>query len=272
MRSWFVFALFFRWLCQRPGSGAPRGPLAHHAPDGRSRGAPAARGSWGRRGLSDCRQQGLCVGSGYRAQGIGGFVADHPDHRQRSAALALFARVQLVAGDAAGAKTTLERAGADGRTPDFDFLLGIAASRLGNAVLAVALLRPFLTSGPPLVGGLTDADAPLLLRAAAADALAESGDPVAAIEQWDQYRSIDGTGSMNAPMRGRQAEELAEKISGEAALGALSGPRAPFARALLGATPWPRCAPGETKPTPSGWSKTSGWFGATWVLTRPCGR
>ncbi|MGA9656440.1 MAG: hypothetical protein WBV96_21260 [Polyangia bacterium] len=121
------------------------------------------------------------------------FLVNHPDHRQRPAALALLARVQIVSSDEAGAKVTLEKAGAGARTPDFDFLLGIAASRLGNAVMAVALLRQFLASGPPLVGGLTDPDAPLLLRAAAAEALAGTGDPVAAIEQWEEYRSVDGT-------------------------------------------------------------------------------
>ena len=163
------------------------------------------------------------------------FLASHPDHRQRPAALALLARVQIVSGDTAGAKTTLEKADAGGRTPDFDFLLGIAASRLGNAVLAVALLRPFLASGPPLVGGLTDVDAPLLLCAAAAEALVETGDPVAAIEQWDRYRSIDGTREHERAYARRRAEEVAEKIPGETALSALRSPRAPFVRALLGA-------------------------------------
>jgi len=163
------------------------------------------------------------------------FLASHPDHRQRPAALALLARVQIVSGDAAGAKTTLERADAGARTPDFDFLLGIAASRLGNPVMAVALLRPFLTSGPPAVGGQTDADAPLLLRAAAAEALAGTGDPVAAIEQWEEYRGVEGTREHERAYARRRAEEVAEKISGEAALSALNGPRSPFVRATIGA-------------------------------------
>jgi ABC-type branched-subunit amino acid transport system substrate-binding protein len=167
-------------------------------------------------------------------QALEAFVANHPDHRQRPAAIALLARVQIASGDAAGAKATLEKADAGGRTPDFDFLRGIAASRLGNPVLALALLRPFIASGPPLIGGITDADAPLLLRAAAAEALAENGDPVAAIEQWNEYRSIDGTREPERAYARRRAEEVAEKISGEAALSALSGPRSPFARAMLG--------------------------------------
>jgi ABC-type branched-chain amino acid transport systems, periplasmic component len=163
------------------------------------------------------------------------FVSNHPDHRQRPAALALLARVQLTSGDTAGARATLEKADAGARTPDFDFLLGIAANRLGNHVMAVTLLRPFLASGPPRIGGLTDGDAPLLLRAAAAEALAETGDPVAAIEQWDQYRSVDEAREHERAYARRRAEEVAEKIPGEAAVSALSGPRAPFVRAMLGA-------------------------------------
>ena len=163
------------------------------------------------------------------------FLGNHPDHRQRPAAIALLARVQIVSGDAAGAKTTLEKADAGGRTPDFDFLRGIAASRLDNPVLAVALLRPFFASGPPPIGGMRDGDAPLLLRAAAAEALAESGDLVAAIEQWDQYRSIDGAREPERAYARRRAEEVAEKISGADALAALSSSRAPFVRAMLGA-------------------------------------
>jgi ABC-type branched-subunit amino acid transport system substrate-binding protein len=163
------------------------------------------------------------------------FLANHPDHRQRPAALALLARAQLASGDAAGAKTTLEKADTGARTPDFDFLLGIAYGRLGNHVLAVTLLRPFLASGPPRIGSLSDAEAPLLLRAAAAEALAETGDPVAAIEQWDQYRSVDEAREHERAYARRRAEEVAEKIPGEAALSALSVPRAPFVRAVLGA-------------------------------------
>jgi ABC-type branched-subunit amino acid transport system substrate-binding protein len=163
------------------------------------------------------------------------FLANHPDHRQRPAAIALLARVQIASGDVSGAKATLERVDATARTPEFDFLLGIAASRLGNNVLAVALLRPFLASGPPRIGGLTDADAPLLLHATAAEALAGTGDPIAAIEQWDQYRSVDEVREHERAYSRRRAEEIAEKISGEAALAALSVPRAPFVRAMIGA-------------------------------------
>jgi ABC-type branched-subunit amino acid transport system substrate-binding protein len=58
---------------------------------------------------------------------------------------------------------------------------------------------------------------------------------VAAIVQWDQYRSIDGTRESERAYARRRAEEVAEKIPGEAALSALNGPRSPFVRAMLGA-------------------------------------
>ena len=58
---------------------------------------------------------------------------------------------------------------------------------------------------------------------------------MAAIEQWDQYRSVDEAREHERAYARRRAEEVAEKIPGEAALSALSVPRAPFVRAVLGA-------------------------------------
>jgi len=70
----------------------------------------------------------------------------------------------------------------------------------------------------------------------------------------------------------RRAEEVAEKIPGEAALSALSVPRAPFVRAMLGAHAVAALRARGTKPAPSGWSRTSASLGATWVLTQACKR
>jgi hypothetical protein len=147
------------------------------------------------------------------------FLAHHPEHRQRTAALALLARVQIEANNPAGAratlegaKATLERAGPPAPTSDITFLSAIAASRLGNAKAALGLLRPFLASGPPLIGGETDADAPLLMRAAAAEAMAATGDPVAAIEQWNLYRSAGGVSEHERAYARQRAEEVAEKV------------------------------------------------------------
>ena len=166
--------------------------------------------------------------------GLQSFLSNHPDHRLRAAAQVLLARVQLAANDPAGAKAALEKTGPGAPSSDISYLSGIAESRLGNAAQAVGLLRPFLASGPPLIGGQTDPDAPLLLHAAAAEALAAAGDPVAAIEQWDQYRSVDGTREHERVYARRRAEEVAEKTAGEVALTALSKPRSPFVRAVLG--------------------------------------
>ena len=235
MRAWVLAACLLAGCASAQVRARPEGPF----PTSPEAGAPeAAMPREDRGGDADFRaaaSKAFAADPATARAALEAFVASHPDHRQRPAALALLARVQIASGEAAGAKATLEKADAGGRTPDFDFLRGIAASRLGNAVLALALLRPFIASGPPLIGGMTDADAPLLLRAAAAEALGETGDPVAAIEQWDAYRSIDGAREPERAYARRCAEEMAEKTSGEAALGALSGPRSPFARAMLGA-------------------------------------
>ena len=167
--------------------------------------------------------------------GLESFLTNHPEHHQRVAALVLLARVELAASNPAGAIAALEKAGAGGSNSDIRFLTGVAASRLGSAAQGVELLRPFLASGPPLIGGQTDPDAPLLLRAAAAEAFAATGDPVAAIEQWDQYRNVEGAREHERAYARRRAEEVAEKTPGEVALKALATPRSPFVRAMLGA-------------------------------------
>jgi ABC-type branched-subunit amino acid transport system substrate-binding protein len=233
MRSWLLFAIFLAgcasWHVQTRQEGAPAERITEA-------GAPQAREDRG--GDADFRaaaSKAFASDPATARHALAAFVATHPDHGQRPAALALLARVQLVSGDAAGAQATLENADPRAKTPDFDFLLGIVASRLNHAAQAVGLLQPFLASGPPLIGGLTDAEAPFLLRAAAAESLAETGDPVAAIEQWDQYRSLDGARECERVYARQQAEELAGGIPGDAALRALSGPRTPFVRALLGA-------------------------------------
>jgi len=236
MRSWFSVALFLASCASGQIQARPEGtPLsAEPPPDAGPSDVRVAHEDRG--GDADFRaaaSKAFASDPVTARKALESFVADHPDHRQRSAAIALLARVQIAAGDAAGAKATLDKV-SGARTPDIDFLLGIAASRLGNAAQAVGLLRPFLASGPPPIGGLTDADAPLLLRAAVAEALAATGESVAAIEQWDQYRGIDGTREPERAYARRRAEEVAEKIPGEAAATALSTARSPFVRAMIG--------------------------------------
>jgi ABC-type branched-subunit amino acid transport system substrate-binding protein len=237
MRSWFFLALFLAGCASGQMQARPEGtPLSAAPPP--DAGAPEVRvAGEDRGGDADFRaaaSKAFASDPATARKALESFVADHPDHGQRQAAIALLARALIASGDAAGAKATLEHAGAGAKTPDFDFLLGIAASRLGNAAQAVGLLRPFLASGPPRIGGLPDADAPLILHAAAAEALAATGESVAAVEQWDQYRSIDGTRDQERAYARRRAEEVAEKIPGEVAATALGNPRSPFVRAMIG--------------------------------------
>ncbi len=158
------------------------------------------------------------------------FLATHPDHHMRSSALVLLARVQLTTRDWAGAKQSLERAGG---APDAAFLSGLLASREGNHARALELLRPFLAGKPPLIGGQADPEGNLLLRAAAAESLAPT-DPVAAIEQWDQYRSLSEAREHERAYGKRRAEQVADNTPFDVAVSALGKPRTPFVRALLG--------------------------------------
>ena len=160
------------------------------------------------------------------------FLVTHPGHRLQTAALVLLARVQLASNDLAGAKTSLERVGSS-PSPDVIFLSGLLAGRQGQHKRAVELLQPFLAEKPPLVGGQTDPDAGHLLHAAMAESLATT-DPVAAIEQWDQYRSLDETREHERAYARHRAGQVAERTPGEVALNALAKPCSPFVRALLG--------------------------------------
>jgi hypothetical protein len=160
------------------------------------------------------------------------FLATHPEHHMRPAALALLARVQLSANDLTGAKESLDRAGA-ASSPDIAFLSGLLASRQGHHDRALQLLRPFLAGKPPLIGGQPDPDGDLFLRAAAAESLAPT-DPVAAIEQWDQYRSLAEAREHERAYAKRRAEQVADKTPVDVAVNAMAKPRTPFVRALLG--------------------------------------
>jgi len=237
MRSWVLLAFLLagcatsQVLAQQDGSPSS----GDHSSEG---GAPAPLGHEDRGGDADFRAAASKVYASEPATAraaLESFLANHPEHHQRTAALALLARVQIATNDAAGAKTTLANAGPAAPNSDISFLSGIVASRLGDAATAAGLLRPFLASGPPTIGGQSDADAPLLLYAAAAESLAAAGDPVAAIEQWDRYRGVDGAREHERAYARRRAEEAAEKLPGETALAALGSPRSPFVRALLGA-------------------------------------
>src|SRR5262245_33067740 len=116
-------------------------------------------------------------------------LAAHPAHALRTAAVALLGRLALDRGDAAGAKTLIEKQPEAGKDPSLAFVLGLAESRLGNGTRALALLTPFSSSGPPPMGGTVDRVTELMLRVALAEALAATGNLGGALAEWDTYRN-----------------------------------------------------------------------------------
>ena len=166
---------------------------------------------------------------------IESFLAHHPNHRERPAAIALLARELLALGDAASAKALLDRDGSRPATPDQAFLAGLCDSRLGNHARAIELLRGFALTGPPTIGGQPDPEANFFLRVALAESLAATGDPAGAIDQLDVYRQQPAIADHERFFAGRRSEDIAGQMTEPAALQALSVHRSSLARALLGA-------------------------------------
>ena len=166
---------------------------------------------------------------------IEAFLAHHPNHHERPAAIALLARELLALGDTAAAKALLDRDGSRPATQDQAFLAGLCESRLGNHARAVELLRGFAITGPPTIGGQADPDANFFLRTALAESLATSGDPAGAIDQFDVYQQQPGIRDYERFFAGRRSEDIASQMTEPAALQALSVHRGALTRALLGA-------------------------------------
>jgi ABC-type branched-subunit amino acid transport system substrate-binding protein len=165
---------------------------------------------------------------------LAAFLAHHPSHRQRAAAVALLARVLFGQGDVTGAKALLDQNVPPAPLADHDFLTGLCESRLGKPERALALLRAFVAAGPPSIGGMPDPQAKALLSLALAEALAENHDPAGAIDHLDSYRQLDGVRDYERIFAQQRAEEIAGKVSDGDALKALSDRHGSLARALLG--------------------------------------
>ncbi len=166
---------------------------------------------------------------------IESFLAHHPNHHERPAAIALLARELLALGDAASAKALLDRDASRPATPDQVFLAGLCDSRLGNHGRAIEFLRGFALAGPPMIGGQPDPEANFYLRGALAESLAATGDPAGAIDQFDVYRQQPAIGDHERIFAGRRSEDFAGQMTEPAALQALSVHRSSLTRALLGA-------------------------------------
>ena len=163
-----------------------------------------------------------------------GFLAHHPHHHQRPAAVTMLAGVLLGLGDGAATKTLLDENGTLLATQEREFLTGLCQSRLGNHARALGLLKPYLNADPPRFVGFPDTVARSLLRVALSDALDQSGDPAGAIDQLEIYAQIDASRDAERAYAQARAAELARKVADSAALDALTARHGALARAVLG--------------------------------------
>lgn len=163
------------------------------------------------------------------------FLARHPHHHQRPAAVSMLSGVLLVQGDARAAKTVLAENDAFLSSAERDFWGGICAGQLRDAARALALLKKYVAADPPLrMGGLPDHDVRRLLRSSLAESLAALGNPGDAIDQLELYARIESNRPSERVYALRRAEEIAATAADAAALDALAGRRGMFARAALG--------------------------------------
>jgi ABC-type branched-subunit amino acid transport system substrate-binding protein len=161
------------------------------------------------------------------------FVVGHPDHPSAPRAAAILGRLALARGDATAAKTATAGYVARAAEPGVAFALGVAESRLGNGRRALELLAPFAASGAPLFDDRDD-EADMLLRASLAESDAQLGNVAGALGEWDRYWHLRTVRDHEKAFARERAEELAGRLSADAALTALQGTQAPLARAALG--------------------------------------
>jgi ABC-type branched-subunit amino acid transport system substrate-binding protein len=163
------------------------------------------------------------------------FLARHPHHHRRPAAVAMLAGVLLLQGDAMAAKRMIEENDADFEPMERELFTGIDKGQLHDYGQALSLLKKYVAADPPLgIAGLPDHDVRRLLRATLAEVLAALGRPGEAVDQLELYAQIESDRPAERAFALRRAEEFAAKVPDAAALEALVGRRGLFARAVLG--------------------------------------
>jgi branched-chain amino acid transport system substrate-binding protein len=172
-------------------------------------------------------------------QALEAFIKKHPKSPQVALAAALLARVMLHQGDVIGARALLERRAADSPDPAARFIRGLAEARGGQPQQALALLQPFAEPGPPPLGPEPD-EAELSLRAALGDARLATGDVAGAFAEWDHYLRQSNVRESEKAFARQRADEMAARVSPEAAAQAYRSSKSELARAALG----PRAAAG----------------------------
>jgi branched-chain amino acid transport system substrate-binding protein len=167
--------------------------------------------------------------------GLEDFLARHPHHHRRPAAVAMLAGVLLLQGDPAATQRLLEENDTLLLSMERDFFLGLDKGQLHDYGQALELLQKYLGADPPLrIGGLPDHDVRRLLRSTLAESLAAVGKTGDAIDQLELYAQIESNRPAERAFALRRAEEFATKVADAAALEALAGRRGLFARAVLG--------------------------------------
>src|SRR4051794_21769767 len=145
------------------------------------------------------------------------FLDKRPDHPSSARAAAILGRLELARGDAAGARRATEPYAGKSAEPGVAFALGVAESRLGNGPRALELLAPFSSTGAPMLND-DDGEADMILRASLAEAQALSGNVADALAEWDRYWHLRGLHDHEKAYARERAEELAGRLSSEAAL------------------------------------------------------
>jgi branched-chain amino acid transport system substrate-binding protein len=163
------------------------------------------------------------------------FLARHPYHHQRPAAVAMLAGVLLMQREPATAKALLDQNLTMLPGMERDFFLGLEAGQLKEPARALDLLKQYLGADPPpRMGGLPDADVRRLLRITLAESLASVGRVGDGIDQLELYANIEGNLPAERAFALRRAEELAAGLGDAAALDALVNRRGLYVRAVLG--------------------------------------
>ncbi len=231
---WCVLTLLLVAGCASARAGADRSPVV--APP-RSLTAIDAGGQPG--GDADFRLVAARASAPYdpaTRAALVDFLARHPHHHRRQAAVSMLAGVLLLQGDAPTAKRLLEENDSFVTNAERDFWGGLCAGQLREPERALNLLDKYLAADPPLrMGGLPDPDVRRLLRSTLSEALAAAGRPGDAIDQLELYTHIEGNRPSERAYALRRAEEIAARVTDAAALDALPGRRGLFARAALGA-------------------------------------
>ena len=161
-------------------------------------------------------------------------AARRPPDPLRPAAEILLARLALIRGEPAAAKTLLDPLALDPEIgANARYYLGLAELRLGKAARAKELLQPFLSRWSSGSGNAAADESTLEVYGALAEASAATGDPAGAIALWDGYfRAAREHERAFARMR---AEQLAAQLPGEGAWRAFgAAPQGGLARAVLG--------------------------------------